>query len=110
MANADKQRAAVAAGRGTSYGRGLRCSAPASPFAPPTRPSNASSFAIQAYELNAEFRPFSSKYDVFRRRAAFSDAEPVAAGLLLRPAMGNCAVCYPSGGGHRRRHAHLTSY
>lgn len=57
--------------------------------------------AIQQYEReDAEFRPFTSKYDAFLRgEAALTDRELRGLALFNSPAKGNCAACHPSAKG-----------
>ena len=54
--------------------------------------------ALQQYQLeDADFRPFSSKYDAFLRgRAALTATEQRGLALFNAPAKGNCAACHPS--------------
>lgn len=55
--------------------------------------------ALQAYEReDADFAPFSSKYDAFlANRTSLSDAELRGLALFNNPSKGNCAACHPSG-------------
>ncbi len=57
--------------------------------------------ALQAYQLaDAEFRPYTSKYDEFLRgRAALSDQELRGLALFNAKDKGNCAACHPSARG-----------
>lgn len=54
--------------------------------------------ALQQYQKeDAEFHPFSSKYDAFLAgRATLSDAELRGLAFFNSPAKGNCAACHPS--------------
>lgn len=54
--------------------------------------------ALQAYQKeDADFAPFSSKYDAFLRgRTRLSDAELRGLALFNSPSKGNCAACHPS--------------
>ena len=54
--------------------------------------------ALQQYPLeDADFRPFSSKYDAFLRgQAALTATEQHGLALFNAPAKGNCAACHPS--------------
>ena len=55
--------------------------------------------ALQQYQKeDADFRPFSSKYDEFLRgRAALSPQETRGLALFNNPVKGNCSGCHPSG-------------
>ena len=55
--------------------------------------------AIQQYEIeDAEFAPFTSKYDYFLAgKVRLSDAELRGLALFNDPQKGNCAACHPSG-------------
>lgn len=57
--------------------------------------------AIAAYEIeDADFHPFNSKYDFWRRgRAPFSAQELAGLRLFNDPTKGNCAACHPSTSG-----------
>jgi len=54
--------------------------------------------ALQAYQKeDADFAPFSSKYDAYLQgTATLSDAEKRGLALFNSPAKGNCAGCHPS--------------
>ena len=54
--------------------------------------------ALQAYETQDEFAPYTSKYDYFLQGSAqLSMAELRGLALFNDPAKGNCAACHPSG-------------
>jgi len=57
--------------------------------------------AIQQYQReDADFQPFSSKYDAFLRgQASLSGPEQRGLALFNAPRKGNCAACHPSGRG-----------
>ena len=57
--------------------------------------------ALQQYQLeDADFRPFSSKYDAFLSgQATLSDTELRGLAWFNSPAKGNCAACHPSARG-----------
>ena len=66
-----------------------------------TRPDDALArltLALQQYQReDADFRPFSSKYDEFLRgKVALSDAELRGLALFNSPSKGNCQACHPS--------------
>jgi cytochrome c peroxidase len=54
--------------------------------------------ALQAYQKeDADFAPFSSKYDAYLQgQASLSNAEQRGLALFNSPAKGNCASCHPS--------------
>ncbi len=58
----------------------------------------AARYALAAYESNApEFRPFSSKFDLFLARKAMLTPQQLRGFVLFnRPDKGNCAACHPS--------------
>ena len=58
-------------------------------------------FAIAQYEAeDADFAPFSSKYDaLLAGKASFTATELQGLALFNDPAKGNCAACHPSGKG-----------
>ena len=58
----------------------------------------AARYALAAYEKNApEFRPFSSKFDLFlARKAMLTPQELRGLALFNRGDKGNCAACHPS--------------
>lgn len=52
--------------------------------------------AIAAYERTEEFRPFSSKFDLFMKGdAELSEQEMRGMGLFVSELKGNCAACHP---------------
>lgn len=56
--------------------------------------------SLQQYQReDAEFQPFSSKYDAFLRGSVrLSDEEARGLALFNNPLKGNCAACHPSSG------------
>ena len=80
-----------------------------------TRPDDAYErlkLALQAYQKeDADFRPFSSKYDEFLRgKAALSTQELRGLALFNNPLKGNCAGCHPSAKGSDGSHPLFTDF
>jgi cytochrome c peroxidase len=67
-------------------------------FSRPTDAFDRMALALQRYQLeDAEFRPFTSKYDEFLRgKVALSAQEKRGMALFNSPARGNCTACHPS--------------
>jgi cytochrome c peroxidase len=70
-------------------------------FSRPTEALARATLALQQYQLeDADFRPYSSKYDAFLRgTAGLSAAEQRGLALFNSPDKGNCAACHPSARG-----------
>jgi cytochrome c peroxidase len=80
-----------------------------------TRPDEAMAqmtLALQMYQLeDTDFRPFSSKYDLFLHgRVALSDQEARGLELFNSPTKGNCAGCHPSEKGADGSHPLFTDF
>jgi cytochrome c peroxidase len=80
-----------------------------------TRPDDAMAqmtLALQMYQLeDADFSPFSSKYDQFLRgRVALSAQEARGLELFNSPTKGNCAGCHPSEKGADGSHPLFTDF
>jgi cytochrome c peroxidase len=80
-----------------------------------TRPDDAYErlkLALQAYQKeDADFRPFSSKYDEFLRgKAALSTQELRGLALFNNPLKGNCIGCHPSAKGSDGSHPLFTDF
>ena len=97
MANADAA-AVVRALSATSYAADFRALFGADIFTRPDDAFERIALALQAYQKeDADFAPFSSKYDAFLRgRTRLSDTELRGLALFNSPAKGNCAACHPS--------------
>ena len=68
--------------------------------------------ALQAYQKeDADFRPFSSKYDEFLRgNTSLTTQELRGLGWFNSPAKGNCAACHPSAKASDGRHPLFTDF
>lgn len=80
-----------------------------------TRPGDAfarMTLALQQYQReDADFRPFSSKYDEFLRgKASLSGQELRGLALFNDPGKGNCAACHPSARGSDGSHPLFTDF
>jgi len=80
-----------------------------------TRPDDAYErlkLALQAYQKeDADFRPFSSKYDEFLRgKATLNTQELRGLALFNDPLKGNCAGCHPSAKGSDGSHPLFTDF
>lgn len=87
------QRLAAAA-----YAEDFRRTYGADIFDRPDAAFEAATLALQAYQReDADFRPFSSKYDAFLRGdTVLADRELRGLALFNDPRKGNCAACHPS--------------
>jgi len=66
-------------------------------FASPARAVAALGQALEAYEQEPEFHPYSSKYDaVLRGQAGLTEQEARGRAVFEDPARGNCARCHVS--------------
>jgi cytochrome c peroxidase len=97
MANADAA-AVVARLSVASYAQAFKAVYGQAIFNDPDAAFNAVALALQAYQKeDADFAPFSSKYDAFLRgQTKLSDAELRGLALFNSSAKGNCAACHPS--------------
>ncbi|MGE5451892.1 MAG: cytochrome-c peroxidase [Acidobacteriota bacterium] len=70
-------------------------------FADPAAAYERIALALQAFQQeDAQFAPFTSKYDAFLRgQTKLSDQELRGLALFNSPSKGNCAACHPSGKG-----------
>jgi cytochrome c peroxidase len=97
MANADAA-AVVARLSVATYAQAFRAVFGEAIFNDPDAAFHAVALALQAYQKeDADFAPFSSKYDAFLRgQTKLSDAELRGLALFNSSAKGNCAACHPS--------------
>lgn len=111
MANADVA-AVVRALSATSYAADFRALFGADILTRPDDAFERIALALQAYQKeDADFAPFSSKYDAFLRgRTRLSNAELRGLALFNSPAKGNCAACHPSAVGADGRFPLFTDF
>ncbi len=97
MANASEADVAYRLSRAT-YAQAFKALFGDDIFNRPTDAFERVALALQAYQKeDADFAPFSSKYDAYLRgQTSLSSAELRGLALFNSPAKGNCAACHPS--------------